>query len=710
MTAINLSERYPKYHIAIGLTYDNKDGQAVTDAVLNSIQSGSILIEFEIESKSIRQNDLMIYRQFVVTSTLIVVFLEYPTDKGSALKASVKDNLKYTQSHSISQKMVQLDKLEYVFESSIVVTSSRDVNPALSTGSLFGHYSGLNSLNNPTGQTGLTVILAVDVTTTFQKLLLLLKIVDLMKHLNLNLKPVLTAFFNGTGKMFTPSGKTWTKEDISHDTGVRGKFEVYMLGVINLLTSQFKVYLYLGSFVLVYLVRFIKDAWMDTHKIASTLIRFHRRFHAMMFLANSLEFFFHGFHIYAHTSIYRIESLLSNAATSYCLSVALLAAVAVEYWSLCSCILDDGVWRKYIKYEISEKNKEDVLFKVLKVSQSVNSSPSANLKSRAVFLRGAPVNEGIASNPGKRGIPTMPLLVKLAGNIIPGHTSPGEDITLTSHSFLIMAQMPNILSSQLDKDTISLKFKYIRFLAILEVWRSPVIGTALAAGQYCPIFAFAVIAAFELCRAGVTVGNYIKMKHFATPLHLVADLNQSVIVIFTISMFMALHQLDGNQDALSILTVYLVVGSCAIQYLCSIVIVITVMMRSGIRFMHLRKARMLIKSHSIINVQQPSIKIGSPGITQFSTNRNRPELAKSDKQTRLSKFSPLKTKGFRLMGLQAEKKHLPYKSNMSRLMKLKRDMHHRSIDLSSRCKISSPSHRTSLGGSNPSSRKGSIDS
>jgi hypothetical protein len=696
MTAINLSESYPKYHIAIGLTYDNKDGQAVTDAVLNSIQSGSILIQFEIESKSIRQDDLKIYRQFVVSSTLIVVFLEYPTDKGSALKASVKDNLKYTQSHSISQKMVKLDKLEYVFESSLDVPSSRDVNSALSTGSSFGHYSGLNSLNNPTGQTGLTVILAADVTTTFQKLLLLLKIVDLMKHLNLNFKPVLTAFFDGTGKMFTPNGKTWTKEDISHDTGVRGKFEVYMLGIINLITSQFKVYLYMGSFVLVYLVRFIKDAWMDTHKIISTLIRFHRRFHSMMFLANSLEFLFHGFHIYAHTSTYRIDSLLSNAATSYCLSVALLAAVAVEYWSLCSCILDDSVWRKYIKYEISVKNKEDALLKVMKVSQSVNSS-SANLKSRAVFLRGTAVNEGIASNPGKRGIPTMPVLVKVAGNITPVHISPGEDITLASHSFLIMAQMPNILSSQLDKDTISLKFKYIRFLAILEVWRSPVIGTALVAGQYCPIFAFAVIAAFELCRAGVTVRNYIKMKHFATPLHLVADLNQSVMVIFTISIFMALHQLDGNQDTLSILTVYLIVGSCAIQYLCSIVIVITVMMRSGIRFMRLRKARKFLEFHSIKNVQQPSIKIGSPGISQFTTNSNRPELAKSDMPIRLSRFSPVKTNGFRFMGLQIEKRIVSHKSNRSQVMKLKRDTQRRSIDISSNHKISSSSHRTSLG-------------
>ena len=213
----------------------------------------------------------------------------------------------------------------------------------------------------------MTVILAADVTTTFQKLLLLLKIIDLMKHLNLNFKPVLTAFFDGTGKMFTPSGKTWTKEDISHDTGVRGKFEVYMLGVVNLLTSQFKVYLYLGSFILVYLVRLIKDAWMDKHKITSILIRLHRRFHYMMFLANSLEFLFHGFHIYAHTSIFRIESLLSKAATSYCLSVSILIAVAVEYWSLCSCILDDGVWRKYIKYEISVKNKEDELLKLLRI-------------------------------------------------------------------------------------------------------------------------------------------------------------------------------------------------------------------------------------------------------------------------------------------------------------------------------------------------------
>ena len=710
MTAIDLSDRYPKYHIAIGLTYDNKDGQAVTDAVLNSIQSGSILIEFGIESKSIRQDDLKMYRQFVVTSTLIVVILEYPTDKGSALKASVKDNLKYSQSHSISRKMVKLDKLEYLFESSLVMPSSSDVNSALSTGSSFSQYSGLNSLNNPTGQIGLTVILAADVTTTSQKLVLLLKIIDLMKHLNLNLKPVLKAFFNGTGKMFTPRGKTWSKEDISHDTGVRGKFEVYMLGVINLLSSQFKVYFYLGSFILVYLVRFIKDAWMDKHKMTSTLIRFHIRFHSMMFLANSLEFLFHGFHIYAHTSIYLIESLLSKAATSYCLSVAILTAVAVEYWSLCSCILDDGVWRKYIKYEISVKNKEDALLKVLKVSRSVNSSSSANLKSRAVFLRGTPVNDGIASNPGKRSISTMPVLVKVAGNLTPGHTSAGENITLASHSFLIMAQMPNLLSSQLDKNTMSLKFKYIRFLAILEVWRSPVIGTALVAGQYCPIFAFVAIAAFELCRAGVTVRNYITMKHFATPLHLVADLNQSVAVIFTISVFMALHQLDGNQDALSILTVYLIVGSCVMQYLCTIVIVITVMMRFGIRFIRLRKAKKLVESHSTKNVKQPSISIGSPGITQFTTNRNRPELAKSDMPARLSKFSPVKTKGFRFIGLQVEKKIVPHKSNTSQLMKLKRDIHRRSIDISSHHKISSSSYRTSLGVSNLSSRKGSSDS
>ena len=105
-----------------------------------------------------------------------------------------------------------------------------------------------------TGQATVIALLALDTTNVFLKAAMIIKIIDRLKFINLDFKPVLNAFFNQMAGSFKPSGLEWSDDDVIYSKGIKGKFGLYRIGVNFWRMFWDKIIVYITSSALLLII------------------------------------------------------------------------------------------------------------------------------------------------------------------------------------------------------------------------------------------------------------------------------------------------------------------------------------------------------------------------------------------------------------------------------------------------------------------------
>ena len=134
---------------------------------------------------------------------------------------------------------------------------------------------------------------------------MILKIISLLRYLNFDFKPTLTAFFDSLADSFRPTGNVWHADDVMTDKGSRGKMERYKTGVGVWRYMDVKMYIYLASF-LAKTATGVAVSNIGPNKglrLFSTVLQ---RIHLSIFTLNSLDYLFYGVHAVLHASISKV--------------------------------------------------------------------------------------------------------------------------------------------------------------------------------------------------------------------------------------------------------------------------------------------------------------------------------------------------------------------------------------------------------------------
>ena len=338
---------YPKYHIAIGLSFENSVGQAVTDSVLKSIQSGSISFEYTPPSGtgSSLFNSSCATSYSSVHSYLVTVLIKLPLDAEEG-------------SHQVA--ILQAFEEEKVFSLTnpglilkYVVSNSRLTNTTILLASLAGRTIEHGDSGPAVIAYGLIGIFSPSLSGYLVKAMMTFKQLDRLRFISLDFKPLISIYFSKLKDAQLLPTYTWSNFDLRHQVGTRSKFNHYKSGIHFTKIMSPVCFVFLASAALRLLIWLASIRWPS--KILGWVDKLHLKvyYSCLPFLAIDIAFFagrtlFHG----------RLGNCdLISFAIAFTLSLVCLGVLFTDYWALCSCILDDGLWRKYIKYEISERQK-----------------------------------------------------------------------------------------------------------------------------------------------------------------------------------------------------------------------------------------------------------------------------------------------------------------------------------------------------------------
>ena len=160
---------------------------------------------------------------------------------------------------------------------------------------------------------------------------LVLKVVSLLRYLNFDFKPTLTAFFDQLSDSFRPTGVVWHAEDVMTEKGSRGKLDRYKIGVGVWRYLDVKMYIYLTSFaakttldVISNNFRYRKDVRMVT-----TIIQ---RVHLSILALNSIDYLFYGVHTILHASTEKVAT--SGYTIQYMVVILVCSLIFIDYMLL----------------------------------------------------------------------------------------------------------------------------------------------------------------------------------------------------------------------------------------------------------------------------------------------------------------------------------------------------------------------------------------
>ena len=363
---------------------------------------------------------------------------------------------------------------------------------------------------------------------------------------------------------------------------------MYKLGVNYWRIAQAKALTYLISVVLMLIVVFYKQL-MIRRSITANCSQLILKIHSIIFMINSVDLLFYGIRTALHQRSNSAFDFGTEHWASYWISRLVLVALSVEYWALCSCILDDGMWRKYIQRHLLMQEIEPHFSQL--VSKTIDKQ--ANVR------------------------------VNILGSIAPDKkTDKSNRLKMTAKlekCFQLMDDTTFFCSYRMVKiDQIAAPFKKtntmlmsarLRVLISADQWRHILLSTLLVSGQDIPYPMAVILLVYECVKVVLLIINFKKHRHFETNVAFIIEMSQSILMITELVTMCIVSLAPGNHFVLSMACIILIVSVTAIQIIFTLYVTI-VSTRNRIKNMlrqkKFAKMRKTIEAHLNYPKKEPT--------------------------------------------------------------------------------------------------------
>ena len=367
--------------------------------------------------------------------------------------------------------------------------------------------------------------------------------------------------------------------DIYQEKGKNGKFEVYKLGVNYWRIAEAKALTYLISVVLMLIVVFYKQ-FMIRRSITANCSQLILKIHSIIFTINSVDLLFYGIRTALHQTANSAFDFGSEHWASYWISRFVLVAFSVEYWALCSCILDDGMWRKYIQRHLLMQDIEPHFSQL--VSKTIAKQANVHVNSLGPMT---PDNKSSKYN-------RLRLTAKLEKCFK----------LMDDSTFFFSYRMVKInqLAAPFKKTNTMLLNARLRVLISADQWRHILLSTVLVSGQDIPYSIAVLLVLYECVKLVVLTINFKIHRHFETNVAFIIEMSQSILMITELVTMCIVSLAPGNHFVLSMACIILIVSVSAIQIILTLYVTI-VSIRNQIKDMlrqkKIAKMRQTIEAH-----------------------------------------------------------------------------------------------------------------
>ena len=442
----------------------------------------------------------------------------------------------------------------------------------------YSSVAGAAKLESGTSQGVVFTLMAVDASTTLCRLLVMFKLADRLKFVNGDFKPLLTYFFNKTAKIVSQNKKLRFDTDYLNEVGRRGKFDAYKVGTNFWAIMSIQTIIYLTS-ALVSLLSAVFRSSLTKYKYASAIARLHHKIHSVIFTIYSVDLVFYGIRSYLHLRNISDRNILSEHLLSYCLSRLVLVVMSVEYWALCSCILDDGMWRKYLRRQKLEDGMESYFAQVIEEYHAAKNVDQ--IKPEVDFPNSA-------GDRFRRLRMTRKLKECLA--------IMDDDSFTNSYRVGKMSQ----LSVAFNKQNAALRSGMSRFIITLDPWRHVVLSVLLVSGQSLPFLFSPLLLLYETVKLVLILLQFFKHRYFISLTVFFLEMSQSILMITELVTMCIVSLAPGNHFVLSMACIILIVSLIAIQVICTCYVFVysaTDQIKDILRQRRIRKLITMIDMH-----------------------------------------------------------------------------------------------------------------
>lgn len=344
---------YKSHLFSIAFQFKNEQGLQLTNLLLGYFNSGKFT--FTLTDKDGKSFNIHV-SYAVLAPDIICAYIDplepvYSIDLFLTLIPNILYPSQSTSSEDIPTEPA-LGEGKYVYTKNRYDMQS-SLERAESMAETTQTYSGSRLSQGQIPTAGFLIIASFDLSNLLVRLAQLMKFIDRIKFVNLDFKPILNAFFLHVGDVFKPSGALYSSEDIPNDRGVRGKFELYRVGIDAYRILNLNIILYILSWILFRIFAIIPDERLLNRGVMITVIKIHQRIHCMLYTMYSIDYYFYCTRSFLHTNI---PSVSSHYLVSWSISTIVLTCLSIDLWMIIDIMLDWKLWGHLVRYElITEK-------------------------------------------------------------------------------------------------------------------------------------------------------------------------------------------------------------------------------------------------------------------------------------------------------------------------------------------------------------------